>query len=518
MLAISNCSAAAAPYTNAIIYIPNGRYLVMPTLGNGGGYALGSIIVTRGGLHFKGESRDQAVLLGRGAWQSYYGVADGSYPFRGFLVQIAAPITNDLPIIFESLTLDGGVQRGYVDAANARGRVNEVDGLGWDEQHGAYLTYDRGNNTGTASLQILTNIAAVHWRGEIIKSIDGNVNGRISIRNSVIGDGSATALNVYPAWDVRDNVFSNLFQIAELYQQYYRTTGYFCNNFATNIWGNGFAFNGCVWSAPPFIMQSNTFYFTGSGMNGIQTMPGANIAIIDNQIHCANYMSAICIGAPGAQVIDGMYNSNILISGNSIYAPAKLTAVFAFAPDEVNQVEKLTICSNTITAPEQIFYVVRSGGNQHNVRFFENTINSQLVEWQTGVPGTGKGNLTLVETNNRYTPWPNYFDTVKTNTISYVKGPKHRMDYIASGNKFILQDSISNQLPHGAVIEIDNRNNRWAALHGGSGGDIVIQTSENPAKPSHILPTGQKMTFHWVNGIWSTNAAPPAPPSNLRLR
>ena len=73
-------------------------------------------------------------------------------------------------------------------------------------------------NGGYMAYAYFTNILVQHWRGEEFKSIDQPTNSRIGIYSSTFSDGNATALNVYPAWDVRSNTFVNLFQIAEFYQ------------------------------------------------------------------------------------------------------------------------------------------------------------------------------------------------------------------------------------------------------------------------------------------------------------
>jgi hypothetical protein len=499
--AFNNCIAAATG-TNVTIQIPAGTYLCIPTNRNyaGSGYLYGSILVSRGGLHFLGEGTN-TVLLSKGAfvWSDVFPY--GTNGIRGFLFECVAPIANDSPIVLENLTLDGGVPNGNLDVHGIT--VNTVDGLGWDEQHSAWLTCDRGNNTGTATHQCFTNVIVQHWRGEMFKSIDQNNNGNISIQSCTFRDGAATALNIYGSWDVAGSRFENLFQVAEYYQNYYTNTSYFRQNFVTNITGNGWAWNGGVWTAPPFLMQSNVFYFGGLGMNGIQTMPAANISILDNEIHCADYMSAINIGGAGAQ--GTMMNSNIVISGNSIYAPTKLTSVFGFGGDGVNGVHDLTICNNHVSVPQQIFFVTRAGPQQINVRFFNNAVDCPLATFVTGWPGTNNSPYVLVQTNTTYTGYPIYQTRVQTNLIAYSSGPKQRMDYVATGNLFVLDDSTPNQIPGGAYFEIDNRSNRWAAQNGGIGGDVIVLPSISPASPVAVA-NGQLVMFYWNGAGWSTNA------------
>ena len=59
------------------------------------------------------------------------------YVWRGFLFDFRAPITNDFPVSFENLTMDGGVQQGNTSIHGII--ANTVDGLGWDQTHDAIV-------------------------------------------------------------------------------------------------------------------------------------------------------------------------------------------------------------------------------------------------------------------------------------------------------------------------------------------------------------------------------------------
>ena len=507
--------AIAASGTNAIINFPNGVFLCMPTFHNGAdGYAMAAICLNRGGLHFVGSGN--TTLLARGAFRpedfSIYGW--GTHPYRGYLFQVVAPVTNDYPITLEKLTLDGGVQQGNLDVHGIY--VNETDGLGWDVGHSAWLCFDTSSGTdATATHQVFTNITVQHWRGEMFKSIDQNRNGNISIRNSVFRDGDATALNIYGSWDVNSNRFENLFQIAEYFQSYYTNTSYFQNNFVTNITGNGWAWNGALWTAPAFIMQSNVFYFAGVGYNGILTTPGANIAILNNEIHCANYMTVFAIGTQGSQ--GSLANSNILISGNSIYAPSVLTAILGFGGQGILGVTGLTVTNNTISAGEVQKVLSQGNGLAANVRFKNNAINGTSAKFDisAGQP------MVLIETNNTYTPVLLYGNTGTTNIISYGNGPLYPTKYVQTAANFVLDDSTPSQIPAGAYLKFDNSVNTQGSYY-------LVYPSRSRASCVTVT-NGQMITFNWSGTAWTTNAvasqdnshtnAPtvPAPPTNLRL-
>ena len=514
--AFSNAIAACSGYTDATINIPDGKYLFMPTFHNSDGYAYASVIIRRGGLHLVGQSQTNTILLSRGAWMiknTQNGTPWDGSAFRGFLFQICAPITNDYPLSIENLTMDGGVLQGNTPCHGIS--VNPVDGNGWDQQHSAYLTIDKGNGncSGTVTHQILTNVTLAHWRGEIVKSIDMNTNGNIAIYNCSFLDGNATALNIYPTLDCRYCLFSNLFQVAEIYQLYYRSPAYFMNNFVTNITGNGWAWNGGVWSAPSFTMQSNTFYFNGYGQNAIQTLPAANIYILNNQIHCAAYMSVFVIGAMGSQ--GTVENSNIVISGNSVYADAAnftypgiqgiLSKFVTCGGPGITGVAGLTVFGNTVTA-STVNSVVQQGSNATAVRFSNNAIIDSTASFDVS-----SGNpMVLIETNNTYTPFNLSGTLGSNNLVSYGSGPLKVSKSIRTGMVFVLQDSNSNQIPAGAWMKFDNRGNT-------QGSNYTVYLSQSMGN-SVTVTSGQVLSLYWNNGGWTTtNPQTLLPPTNLRI-
>ncbi len=523
--AITNAIAAAG--TNAIIHFPNGTFLCMPTVQTPGvAYSLAAICLHRGGLHFLGSG--STILLSRGAFHPEDFTAWGwgsNSPARGYLFEVVAPIANDLPIIVDNLTLDGGIQQGNTSVHG--NYVNNIDGQGWDVGHCAWVCTDNGNNTGTATHQVFTNVTVQHWRGEMFKSIDQNNNGNISIHNSSFIDGNATALNIYGSWDVTSNQFVNLFQTAEYFQSYYTNTSYFQNNLVTNITGNGWACNGALASSPPFIIRSNTFYFMGYGNNGIQTAPGANISVLNNQIYCADYMTAFSIGVAGSQ--GTFINSNILISGNSIYASNKLTAVVSGGPGNtgfggsgIYAVNGLTISSNIVTifntGSGEVVNIISQQGGSTNVRFYDNTINSVLGKYNIG---SGQP-MALIETNNVYSADQLFGNTGTTNLISYGGGPVYPTMYVQTAANFVLDDSTPSQIPAGAYLRFDNSVNT-------QGSYFYIYPSTSLAS-SITVTNGQVITFNWSGKAWTTNAqtslqnsttstniAPPPPPTNFRV-
>ncbi|MGO8698099.1 MAG: hypothetical protein ACLQVY_10320 [Limisphaerales bacterium] len=515
--AFSKAIAACSTYTRAIINVPNGTYLCIPVYHTTNGYSYASIMIHRGGLQFVGQSQVNTVLLSKGAWiikNTQDGTSGDGNAYRGFLVEIIAPIASNYPLSFQNMTLDGGVQQGnqYVHGI----AVNAVDGNGWDQHHSAYLTCDEGSKTGTATYQAFTNVTFQHWRGEMLKSIDQNTNGNIAIYNSSFLDGDATALNIYPSLDCRSCVFSNLFQVAEIYQTYYTNTAYFISNYTTNITGNGWAWNGGLPTSPSFIMQSNLFYFNGFGNNGIETTPGINISILNNQIHCAAYETVFAIGTQGSQ---GSYaNSNIVISGNSVYADAwnptsptlgVLTALASFGGPGNTAVNGLTITSNTVTAGT-VQHILNQGAYATGVTFQHNTIIDTCASFSmnAGQP------MVLIDSSDNYTPYQLSGSPGSTNLISYGSGPFYQTQFVGTGANFILQDGNAAQIPAGAFMVFNNSINSQGSYYN----VYLSQALSSYAK----VTNGQILSVYWNSTGWTTNAdwavsGLPAPPTDLQV-
>ena len=504
-------SAIAAAGTNSIILFTNGTFLCMPTVQTPGvAYSIAAVVLNRGGLHFLGSGA--TTLLSRGAIrpEDFTAWGWGVSPARGYLFEVTAPVTNDYPLILENLTLDGGVQHGNLDVHGIY--VNVVDGLGWDVGHTAWLCCDNGNNTGTATHQIFTNVTVQHWRGEMFKSVDGNNNGNISIHNCTFRDGCATALNIYGSWDVTSNRFENLFETAEYYQSSYTNISYFQNNFVTNLTGGGWAWNGGRLDAPMFFMRSNVFYINNTGLNGIQFTPAANIRVTDNEIHCGDYDTAFIIGTAGAQ--GNVMSSNIVIAGNAVFAPNKLTAFVSFGGPGILGVDSLVVSNNTVTAPEIQNILVQYAGST-NIVFTKNTNVCAIGSFNIG---SGQP-MVLVGPDNTYTPAQLYGNTGTTNLVSYGGGPLYPTMYVQTAANFVLDDSASGRIPAGAYLHFDNRVNTQGSYY-------LIYPSISPVSPVTVT-NGQAITFFWTGRAWTTNTmgtgtttnapAPPAPPTNLHF-
>jgi hypothetical protein len=502
--------AIAAASTNATINISDGIYLLLPTLHNGvDGYGYGAICLKRGGLHFKGESQNGTVLLSQGAWQIKPSSGNG---YRSFLFEIVAPVANDYPLVFENMTWDGGVAQGNTSFHGFP--ISLVDGSGWDMNHGAYLTFDSKNNSGTATHQVLTNLTVAHWRGEMIKSIDGNRNGNIVIKNCLFADGNATALNVYPSWDVRNNTFSNLFQIGEYYQQYYTNIAYFSDNYVTGITGNGLAINGGTGVNPPLIIQGNIF--SNLPANGILTTPGDNVTVSSNQFINVNF--PFVIGSAGYQ---GTFcNSNIVISYNYITNCSVAFQLLGSSSIDPNRTVSVRIFGNTV---DKMNGNLLTYGWVKDIQFYSNAVVSHPET--EGINGNSKGTIgrydsdamyVLVQTNNAY--WKAAYDlTGKTNLIDYVKGSRFQVVYgVRTNTVYALSTNNWNLYPPDTAILITNSCVKQGDYQANDFFSVYL--NPNLTGDPVVLANHQSQVFYWnkIKGgyAWMTNKI--IPPLNLR--
>jgi PKD repeat protein len=486
-------NAVGAADTNDVINVPAGAYLLLPT-NHYTIYGNSSILLQRGGINFVGAGTNSTTLLDQGAWTLINNNAT-----RGFLIELVAPMNNCSAITFSYLTMDGGVQRG--NTASHGFPANNVTGNGWDETHSALLSWMVNVSPTNFPNLYFTNDVVQHWRGEEFKSIDQPANCRIGIYGCTFSDGDATALNVYPAWDVESNVFINLFQVAEYYQQYYSYPAYFANNIITNITGNGFAINGGSGTNQPLTIASNIFNFSASGNNGIEFLPGDNVSVVGNQFFnlSGQGQTVINITAEGYQ---GTFcNSNILISDNSFHAGSYLIAIGNPAPDNAVNV---TVCSNSWLSLTGTPYACITYGLASGVHFYANNISTNTpCQWSTGIDASHNrvGQFVLVDSNNIYMPisFSTYAPAItanSTNVISYSAGPNHVTPNVPSGVVFVLEDSSSNQIPPGAFLSFDNSQS--------TANGYLVYFSQSLATGYQYVGPKQHATFYWnsTNNTW----------------
>jgi hypothetical protein len=150
--------AAVGSDTNDFIYIPKGNYLLLPTQSDYGiNHGNVCIFLIRGGINFVGAGTNLTTLLTQGAWS----LINNSVT-RSVLVKVTSPLTNNFPVSFSYLTMDGGVQQGNTSNHGFPAKI--TDGTGWDISHDAF------EMAGSSSVNLynlyFTNVLVQHWRGE----------------------------------------------------------------------------------------------------------------------------------------------------------------------------------------------------------------------------------------------------------------------------------------------------------------------------------------------------------------
>jgi hypothetical protein len=189
--------------TNDTISIPAGQYLLLADQASSNGtFGNAGMVVVNGGIHLVGAGTNTTTLLGQGAWTLLNGKVS-----RGIVLVLHPPMIN-ANFSIGNLTLDGGVQQGYISDHGYP--PNTVTGTGWDGTHHAIQI---GGSGSVVPHMQFTNIVFQHFRGEIAESVDGSTNGNLSILNCVFTDGNATAINIYPSLNISNCVFNGLLSI-----------------------------------------------------------------------------------------------------------------------------------------------------------------------------------------------------------------------------------------------------------------------------------------------------------------
>ncbi len=503
---IAAIAASAVP--TQTINIPSGTFFLRTTNHSyaGDGYSAVSLPFNRGGLTFNGGTN--TVLLSKGAitFETYPG---GTEFVRGFMFQTVSPITNNLPIIFQNLTLDGGVTNANRIYNLLNVSVNQVDGYGWDQHYSAFVNYDLGNKTLGPISTTFSNCIVQHWQGEMLKSIDQNTNKNFYVFNCSFVDGQATAWNQDGGGIRSGNTVLNVRQIAEDRMALYTNSVYTINNLFSNITANAWAWDNDSPTQPASWFSNNICSFTNG--NGLQIVAGVNVHIVNNTIDFSGATTGFLISDSGG-VGNTTMNSNIWISGNTITCSSVHLNIFQYGGSATtnNGVVNLYISNNvaTISTIQNIIY--QYGGVASNVVFANNQFNCtySAVDTYNGTPQT------LVQTNNYYTPYGQNGSPTTTNAFYYggnhlgsgggYGGWRLLCHSASSGNNngstFTLDDSQAAQIPAGAQIIVDNL--------GGSGAMTLIP-SDTVAKTPIAIAANTATLFNWTGSYWTNGVYTP---------
>jgi len=482
----------AAP-SNSVINIPDGNYLVIgsqvldtnwvdPSLF----YTYPSIVISQGGLTLLGQSRTNTILTGCGAWQINNGQV-----YRGYMFALEGPVTNNGPLVFDTMTLDGGVQQGFT--GDTTWPASTATGDGWD------VTHDAICDVGTPPLHInktLRNLTIKNWRGEQLKSTVSGWDGMITITNCSITDGDASGINFSFSHNIENCYFANLAETMEFWQGYCSNACYFQNNFVTNV--NAFmAINGAQTNSPnpPYFIQNNTFY--GGTGNGIQTCPVQNLTVRSNLFINGVPIVIGIVGYQGTAV-----NSNIVITANTFTNPyAAIVIEGAYGNSMVGM-----LVSNNVVYGGNSFVAGYGWGTNMVV------VNNLTYGMANAIDSSAMSGQWFLDSSNQFPAQTVYDSSAQSNVVSYAHGA-HEMTYpyFNTNSIFVLDDMHPQQVPPGAMMMITNSGIHPATLY------LSATMSGTPI----TMTNGYSGTFYWNSSTstWVSDvpAAQPSPPYNLHF-
>jgi hypothetical protein len=476
--------------TNTTVQIPPGNYLMVPPVMldptfvmNGCTDGRPSVTIQKGGIHFIGAGADSTILQGCGAW-----LLKGSYVERGFMFFCQGPVTNDAPVIFEGLTLDGGVLNGAI--ANKNFPASVVDGTGWDETHGAVL------DIGTPPLhafKAFRDCRITHWRGEMFKSVAPNTDGFIEISNCVFDDGNASAVNFSFSHKISNSTFSNVKMAMEFYAGYSFEASSFENSIVTNTQG-GLVLTGALTNRvmPSYTISGNA---VSSSDFSVLMGPSRSVSITSNRFFSAT--SGIMTSGIAYQGTD--YNRDIDIENNTftnVYQP------FINGGVGSDRMENVTVRNNVASGCGTFAY---GNGWGTNVVFTGNVV----VGGGSGLNSTTLTGQWYIDDGSNQFP-PQFLPGVlglETNLVSYARGMRFQTWVNVTNAVYAIDDAHPQQIPPGASLSI--------AHQGMYPVPVFLSSTLFRSGPSAILTGGQALTFTWSNGAWHLLQNSLLPPSGL---
>ena len=507
---------ASGQYTNVIVNIPSGKYLMMSSNVLNRNYVMISIsdthpalIISSGGITLMGDPSGNTVLLGCGAGMDHL-VAPGTplswitptyapyVPMRDTLIECRGPVANNqYPLVFQNLTMDGGLtngMQGYNYWVPIQG-----NGEGWDTTHHAVADWDGTVSYQMNQMKVFTNCVFQHWRGEMLICWTSCITNAFNdIANCTFYDGNATADNMYYGQHVHGCTFNGLGKVMEYYQANATLPTVFENNLWTNIMYNNSYYALTIVGAttnalpPEFTIQNNTFH-DETGVNAIQFSPAADVSVVSNLFLGGN--GGVIFTSAGVQPSDG---SAILVMTNFVIAYNTFECNTPLSMDGYS-VDGMSVYNNIGIS------VIASAGFKDHITLSQNMggllYGGQTVN-QAGVQG---GHYMLDETNNSWDVLNEPIDAgdyAVTNLLSYGNGISHMLR--ASGSVFYLDDTRPSMIPtNGGVIKMQIYAQTW------SGANVTnFYTSAVSRGPAMTITDGAPaVTFYWSGTGWTNNPA-----------
>jgi hypothetical protein len=475
--------AATGPDT--VINIPAGSFLLMPPQHMGAGFStwyMSSLVIRKGGIHLLGAGRTSTVLLGSGAWNVYVNPITGRpgpETYRGFLF-IVPDASDTNPLVFENLTMDGGLQNGFYGSREQPARTD--NGQGWDQTHDAFV--DAGNGSRLENVAMI-NCQFQHWRGEVMKSVGVATNGFMVISNCVFTDNNATAMNVYPVKTTVGCLFTNMSQVEEYYQQYNtRGTCYFMGN--TVCGARGIAFNGATGKNSWYVISNNVF--NPNGDMAMLTSPGANIQFCNNSVYGG---IGVALGTSSSGLAFQCLNSNIWINDNTFYGG---TPVLISGNHYGNGVTSVVV-SNNVAYGDSIFGASYDSTVSDNILFTKNS-GSRLNNMATGC-------MWFTDAGDNNFAWWHASGGSPTNIIDYTVATTFDTPYYNynSGVYFLSTTKCVGHCVVGSVLTMTNNSINGYAWKVYPSADA----QNNPTGSPITVPVGTAIKFYWNGLAWSTN-------------
>jgi len=481
--------------TNAVVRIPAGCYLLVPPaildsnfVMSGSSTLCPAIAIRKGGLQFQGDTPDDTILLGNGAW-----ILNGGYVQRGILFGCIGPVTHDAPLIFENLTLDGGVAIGNIQLGS--GPASPVDGSGWDITHDAVV--DMGGAPYHADKQFI-DCHFVHWRGEMVKSVVALSNGFIGVTNCTFCDGNGSGYNFnWTPFVINGCLFSNLNMAVEYYVGSMQTSSVFENNVVTNT-RNGISLVGALtnYPSPGCTIVSNIISVAGPG---ILLGPARNVHIVGNTFFGGS--KGIATDSAAYQGTD--INSDILVENNRFVNTQYPLAVCGGGPDRL---ENMTWKFNTALG---CLNFAGGYGWSSNIVFIGNQSLQPAPNHLGQLDGSQLAGECFIDDLSNNFPWwdVNFENPSQTNTASYSFGMRQRLNVTANavhGICFLAAGSPPG-IPEGAELAVTNAS-AYSLM--------VYAPGSRPSSNPLTLPAGACFTYAWSNAMWNLV---PAPPNGLRI-
>jgi hypothetical protein len=480
-VAFQNC-VDACPAGNNLVTIPAGTYLIVPPQilstnfeMDGSSTLAPAITLSKGGIEFLGDTPNDTVLLGNGAW-----IINNGFVQRGVIFGCMGPVTNNYPLRFQNLCFDGGVQVGNLNYGT--GPADPVTGGGWDITHDAVV--DRGEPPYHTN-KFFVNCNFQHWRGEMVKSVVAWTVGFIAMTNCAFCDGDGSGFNFnWTPHVINGCLFSNLNMAIEFYVGTMQTNCLFENCVVTNT-RIAITLVGALTNAPSpgYKIFNNSI---SALADGIMLGPARNVQVIGNTFYNARR---------GLMTDDAAYQGNDINSDILVESNRFVNVGFPLAPcgDGPDRMANVIVDSNTAYGCANF----ASGyGWSSNVVFVGNA-SLQPVANHLGQLDSSQleGQCFIDSDSNNFNWWDvNFSRVVETNIASYVFGQRQQLNTDNPLSVCILDSTDSPTIPHGAELMITN-----ASVYP----IILYSSSSRPLGIPVILPARGCFTYVWSNGMWN---------------